>query len=160
MKNYFLRYFAIVELVCMLLLTAVAHAQDFRPNGDLTPGSVESTDIHAICQPGYSRAHRHVNASQKRAVRIAYGITESNRWRYTIDHLVPLELGGSNEPANLWPEPNWGFWSPRIKDRLENRLRYMVCHNQISLDTAQRKFRENWINAYSILFPWEASFAP
>ena len=44
---------------------------------------------------------------------------------YEYDHLIPLELGGApNSPRNLWPEPGA---SPNPKDRLENRLRVLVC---------------------------------
>ena len=39
-----------------------------------------------------------------------------------IDHLIPLELGGSNDIANLFPEPGFGTASYRVKDQLENRL--------------------------------------
>ena len=47
-------------------------------------------------------------------------------WRddygYTIeiDHIVPLELGGSNDIANLFPEPGSGTANYHVKDRLEN----------------------------------------
>jgi len=33
-----------------------------------------------------------------------YGIVERSPGEYEVDHDVPLELGGSNDIANLWPE--------------------------------------------------------
>jgi hypothetical protein len=39
-----------------------------------------------------------------------------------VDHLIPLELGGSNDIANLWPQSYVTVWNAHMKDRLENRL--------------------------------------
>lgn len=33
-----------------------------------------------------------------------YGISERCRQYYTVDHYIPLSMGGSNELNNLWPE--------------------------------------------------------
>jgi hypothetical protein len=30
---------------------------------------------------------------------------------YELDHLIPLELGGSNDLRNLWPQPFEGEWN-------------------------------------------------
>jgi hypothetical protein len=37
-----------------------------------------------------------------------------------IDHIVPLEIGGSNNVANLFPEPGSGKANYHVKDELEN----------------------------------------
>ncbi len=44
-----------------------------------------------------------------------------------IDHIVPLELGGANEIANLFPEPGSRNANYHVKDELENRLHDLVC---------------------------------
>lgn len=64
--------------------------------------------------------------------------------KYEVDHLISLELGGSNSIKNLWPEP--GF--PNPKDKLENRLHAMVCNGQLSLLQAQRAIGGNWVHYY------------
>ena len=52
----------------------------------------------------------------------AYGTPQSERTE--LDHLVPLELGGSNDATNLWPEyPP----SPNPKDKVEDALNAAVC---------------------------------
>jgi hypothetical protein len=61
-----------------------------------------------------------------------------------VDHLISLELGGSNDAKNLWPEPYVGVWNARMKDALENRLHSMVCKGQISLPDAQHAIATDW----------------
>lgn len=48
--------------------------------------------------------HRSVSSSIKDEVYDLYQIPESDRSQYTIDHLIPLSLGGSNRIMNLWPQ--------------------------------------------------------
>jgi hypothetical protein len=79
-----------------------------------------------------------------------YGVVSPRSGEYEVDHLIPLELGGSNAFENLWPQParnpnGHGF---RIKDRLENRLHTRVCLGQMTLRAAQRAIRTNWVRAY------------
>jgi hypothetical protein len=74
-----------------------------------------------------------------------YGIPAGQRHLYRIDHLVPLELDGRNSIRNLWPQR---IEASRAKDRLENALHSMVCAGQITLVSAQRAIRTNWVRAY------------
>jgi hypothetical protein len=97
---------------------------------------------------GYTRRIRpreSVTEPEKRASLEAYGDAGSVH-DYEYDHLVPLELGGApNDPRNLWPEPGA---SPNPKDKLENRLREMVCDLETPLVTAQRAIAGNWVAVY------------
>ena len=77
-----------------------------------------------------------------------YGIVERTAGEYEVDHLVPLEVGGSNDIANLWPEaaePGPGFHE---KDLVENYLHAQVCAGAISLQDAQRAVADNWLDVY------------
>ncbi|HZY45487.1 MAG TPA: HNH endonuclease, partial [Anaerolineae bacterium] len=65
-----------------------------------------------------------------------------------IDHIISLELGGSNSIRNLFPEPYTGDWNARIKDKLENKLHSLVCSGQVDLVTVQQEISTDWINAY------------
>jgi hypothetical protein len=69
-----------------------------------------------------------------------------------IDHIVSLELGGSNNVANLFPEPGSGAANYHRKDQLENRLHDMVCAGSISMRTAQRSIARDWEALYRRVF--------
>ena len=61
-----------------------------------------------------------------------------------LDHLVPLELGGSNDMKNFWVEAGK---IPNPKDKVENQLHAMVCAGRISLHNAQLDIAHNWTTA-------------
>jgi hypothetical protein len=89
----------------------------------------------------------------KFAVERAYGMRPALYGRtIEIDHIVSLELGGSNAIANLYPEPGSGMADYHAKDRLENRLHDLVCAGQMTLRTAQTRIASNWISLYRQVF--------
>ena len=69
-----------------------------------------------------------------------------------IDHIVALELGGSNDIANLFPEEADAHPGYGPKDRLENKLHGMVCAGAIGLRAAQRQLAANWQALYGRVF--------
>ena len=69
-----------------------------------------------------------------------------------IDHIVSLELGGSNDPANLYPEPGSGLANYHVNDRLENKLHDLVCSGAMTLRTAQLRIATNWQSLYRGVF--------
>jgi hypothetical protein len=79
------------------------------PNVSLTPGAVADTDPRIVCAFGYASAHRDVPYAERDAIYREYGFPRVTRYAsprrgYRIDHLVPLELGGANDPRNLSAE--------------------------------------------------------
>ena len=118
-----------------------------RPPRPVTPGA-EGHSLAAIC-PLVSAAleARRPSTAVKDQVYAEYGIRAGQHYLYRIDHLVPLELDGSNSIANLWPQL---VGASRAKDRLENTLHSMVCAGQITLASAQRAIRTNWAHAYHL----------
>lgn len=73
----------------------------------------------------------------------AYNVTNQPRASFELDHLIPLELGGSPKNVkNLWPEP---IKSALVKDRsVEDKLHAAVCNHSVSLFLAQREIAANW----------------
>src|ERR1700751_4620489 len=143
----------IVRLLSAIALWAVsANAQQptpILPDSKLTPGDTFDVSRQDVCVPGYTKKVRAVPQEIKQEVYREYGITSHGRGDYEIDHLIPLELGGSNSIKNLWPESYRTLpWSARVKDRLENKLHELVCSGQMDLKTAQEAIAANWIEAY------------
>jgi hypothetical protein len=114
-----------------------------------TPGAIISTATkEEICVPGYSKNVRDVTTAEKDQVYAEYGISSHTAGEYEVDHLISLELGGSNDIANLWPEaaePRPGFHE---KDKVENYMHDQVCNGAISLRQAQIEISTNWIAIY------------
>ena len=134
-------------------------------NLQVTPGATFNVTIARICRPGYASNVRDVPESEKIAVYAEYGIAHHTTDEYEIDHLISLELGGSNAITNLWPELNdhpHGYLNS--KDILENRLHHLVCDGSVTLALAQRSIATDWVSAYRrYLGGWpsaKASLAP
>jgi hypothetical protein len=125
-------------------------AQGEMPDSACTPGAVfPSATQQEICQSGYASSVRNVPTSEKDQVYAEYGISHHSSGQYEVDHLVSLELGGSNDIANLWPEaaePTPGFHQ---KDSVENFLHDQVCSGAMSLNDAQTQIATNWLAVYN-----------
>jgi len=121
----------------------------FLPNPNVTPGDALDVTLDDICTPGYSKKVRDVPEPVKRDVYESYGILSHQPREYEVDHLISLELGGSNSKRNLWPESYLTEpWNAHVKDRVENKLHNMVCSGQLDLKTAQHEIATDWIAAY------------
>lgn len=119
------------------------------PDPSKTPGDVLTTDASLVCQKGYSASVRNVPPALKQQIFALYGLMKERGQDWEVDHLISLELGGSNSVKNLWPQAGFTVpWNYHVKDRLENALHYLVCHGELSLETAQRAIAKNWIEAF------------
>jgi len=125
------------------------------PDRRCSPGAYYGGLTRAvICSPTFRTGTvRNVPQSEKYAVEREYGMPAALYGRtIEIDHIVPLELGGSNNIANLFPEPGVGAASYHVKDRLENRLHDLVCAGTMQLATARRGIAANWEALYRRVF--------
>jgi hypothetical protein len=59
----------------------------------------------------------------------------------TVDHIVPLELGGANDLDNLQVQP---LEESLEKDRLENDVHHRFCAGELTLEQAQSMFHREW----------------
>ncbi len=129
-------------------------ANGVLPDPACTPGAVDphvtdATLESTVCRRGgYTstvRPRTSVTNSEKRLAQAAYGQSDGPS-AYELDHLVPLELGGTpNSAANLWPEPGS---SPNAKDKLESALHDLLCAHRITLTVAQQMIATDWTTAY------------
>ena len=128
--------------------TSGCQANGALPDKDCTPGAILNSTKSEICTPGYSTKVRNVTVSTKNQVYAEYGIVSHTTGEYEVDHLISLELGGSNDIANLWPEaakPTPGFHE---KDKVENYLHDQVCNGSLDLKDAQEIIANDWLTIY------------
>jgi len=135
---------------------AVPHDQGtspLLPNPKMTPGATLPVATGDICVSGYSQKVRNVPSDVKQQVYAEYGITSHQPGEYEVDHLISLELGGSNSIKNLWPQSYLTHpWNAHVKDKLENEMHAEVCSGKIDLPTAQHDISTDWIAAYKKYF--------
>jgi hypothetical protein len=127
-------------------------SQNALPDPACSPGAI-LTDAtkEKICVPGYSGVTRNVTESEKNKVFAEYGIKSHTAGEYEVDHLISLELGGSNDIANLWPEPAEPRPGFHEKDKVENYLHQQVCNGALSLQDAQYQIAHDWMSVYNKL---------
>ena len=72
-------------------------------------------------------------------------------WRgFAFDHRVPICAGGSNDIANIWPQP---IAEARIKDEIEWRVCAAVCEGKVPLSLAQSWFLGPWTDLLGKAIP-------
>jgi hypothetical protein len=134
----------------------LAGPAELYPDPRKTPGAVDpNATEEKICTPGYSSTVRSVSEATKRRVYESYGVAESQRHdadgtaAFEVDHFISLELGGSNDESNLWPEPYNPKPGARQKDVVENWLHRQVCvTHTMTLKQAQEAIRTDWYKVY------------
>jgi hypothetical protein len=141
-------------LALLLITTGAVQAQathvgsdSLYPDPTLTPGAAfDGVTADQVCIPGYSRRVRNVTSAERAQVYAEYG-TVDVRGADEVDHFIPLELGGSNDITNLWPEP-YGAPGAHEKDRVENYLHEPVCSGALALGDAQQMITSDWYAVY------------
>lgn len=132
-----------------LLFVAISAYAGSLPDSNLTPGVVLNVTKEDVCVSGYSKSARNVPQREKKQVYQEYNMQpHESPCPCEVDHLISLELGGSNDIKNLWPEPYSGNWNAHMKDRLENWLHKQVCDGHMTLQEAQEAIRGDWKKAY------------
>jgi len=123
------------------------------PDPSLTPGVVDpALTASTICAPGFStKSIRNVTEEEKRQVYAEYHLAYPQpSGAIEVDHLISLELGGSNDLRNLWLQPaspKPGFHEK--DDVLENQLHELVCSGRLQLADAQKAITSDWYAAYT-----------
>ena len=135
--------------------TVDAAAGLYLPDPACTPGAIDPSVTQenigsTICKSGYTTTVR-APASDTNKVK-AQSLTQYGQAKVSsteFDHLISLQLGGTNAVSNLWPEPNRegapGTTNP--KDAVETKLNKAVCSHQVTLAAAQKAIAANWVTA-------------
>lgn len=117
-------------------------AAGLLPDPDCTPGrTLPGVTAAEVCTPGWATDHRNVPASVRRQVLARYGVPTDRHFEGELDHLISLQLGGTNAAENLWPQAGK---IPNEKDLIEGRLHRLVCSGRLELAEAQRRIAADW----------------
>lgn len=104
----------------------------------ITPGAVDpavdTRDVKQESCDGSAARDRRLDADDQNIAYRAYGVPEDDERPHTIDHLVPTALGGTDDPANLWPQTDA---QAEQKDRAEAKALRAVCDGSMTLDEAR-----------------------
>ncbi|NJC65952.1 hypothetical protein HC028_15790 [Planosporangium flavigriseum] len=129
------------------------------PDPTCTPGVI-STEVtqdnlsSTICRSGYTKTVRPPQSQTgafKRKVMVAYH-QSGPLGEYELDHLISLQLGGSNDAGNLWPQYNdRPGRESNSKDPVETALNRAVCSHRITLAAAQAAIATDWTTALARL---------
>lgn len=142
------------------------HGSVLLPNDKLTPGVIALTDKTKVCSTKWGKDERAVTEAMKKQVYSAYGTAPGKgtcklvahkakngkivKKGCEIDHRVSRELGGADDPKNLWAQPYLTPDDPGAyqKDKLENWLHVQVCNGKMTLSDAQNALLGDWYAAY------------
>lgn len=130
---------------------------ELGPDPRCTPGAASAAVTQAnikttICRTGFTATIRPSQAETGRLkpkAMAAYGLDIKTRPTTELDHLIPLELGGSNDDRNFWAQPSDlpGHAYLNRKDGVEGSLRAAVCAGRTTLAAARNAIAANWTTA-------------
>ena len=99
----------LVTVFAFVLIPRLCFPADARiqqrslPDRGRTPGAGLSVSGRDVCLPEYATQVLPVSELVQRRIFQTYGIEHPPPGAYEIDHLISLNLGGSNDPRNLSP---------------------------------------------------------
>lgn len=95
-------------ILSTLLFAGPLFSYPMTPDPQETPGELCDLKDRDYTERRYPEkiiyCTRNVSSSFKRKIYDNYNIHLKERGSYTIDHLIPLSIGGDNSEDNLWPE--------------------------------------------------------
>ena len=135
---------ALIVALWLVLLAPFDYSQaQYRQHGPallndltVTPGATLPQDTKdVLCSPSFHTGTvRAVSEATKQQACREYGVDRAHCTGklYEIDHLISLELGGSNDITNLWPQSYLPTPGAHEKDKVENWLHRQVCSGEIN----------------------------
>jgi hypothetical protein len=134
-----------LALVFAMALPAITRAQ--LPSKYHTPGAAAKIDVTRLCSAEFTGSIKPITHWQRDEVLTRYGIRPES-FDGTLDHLIPVSLGGTNDPDNVYPFHASGEFTVDGKNQLGERLHQLVCDGKLSLKDAQSAVKKDWTRAY------------
>lgn len=132
-------------LISFLVILSLNSAYSFplTPKIQIAPGHLctqDNPDFDRFrYKEGIPYCNRNVSSARKDKICAQYGVSREERMKdYTVDHIIPLSLGGSNDDKNLWCQHrsiytgNLEFWLYKNLDNATMRqveaVHYIMAH--------------------------------
>lgn len=100
--------YSLLVLVMAVQVSEGALAYPLVPDPNKTTGELCSQQDRDFQSRKYPEkiavCDRNVSPEVKHRIYESYGIPRACRGHYTVDHFIPLSIGGNNDNPNLWPE--------------------------------------------------------
>ncbi len=94
--------------ICFFLSVNLAFSFPLVPDPEITQGDLctkrDPDFVMYKYQEKIPYCERNVSWAKRQKIYDEYRIPSRCRHKYTIDHFIPLSLGGNNADTNLWPE--------------------------------------------------------
>jgi hypothetical protein len=137
--------------IVLLISTSLLSGPNYLPNKMLTPGDTLTSNKAIFCKDNYAKSIVYVPLAAKIRVMKVYGYDPNLlNTQYRIDHFIPLYLGGSNAPQNLWPAPLKGKYTVFMKNELQDKLFQLVCSGKMNIKNARFIILNDWTIGYQI----------
>jgi hypothetical protein len=117
------------------------------PSAFQTPGNKSRANEAQVCAADFEASVKPMAKWQRDQALERYGKRPED-FTGELDHLIPISLGGTNDPENLWPLPANKDVGPAEKKALDQKLHQMVCDKTIKLKDAQDAIKKDWVKAY------------
>jgi hypothetical protein len=117
------------------------------PSAFQTPGNKSRANEAQVCAADFEASVKPMAKWQRDQALERYG-KRPEEFTGELDHLIPISLGGTNDPENLWPLPANKDMGPAEKKALDQKLHQMVCDKTIKLKDAQDAIKKDWVKAY------------
>jgi len=130
----------------MVGVPAFAAAQ--LPSSFQTPGAKGKANDAQVCAADFEASVKPIAKWQRDQALERYG-KRTEDFTGDLDHLIPIALGGTNDPDNLWPLPSSKEMGPEQKKALDLKLHEMVCAKTLTLKAAQDAIKKDWVKAYA-----------
>jgi hypothetical protein len=117
------------------------------PSAFQTPGNKSRANEAQVCAAGFEESVKPMAKWQRDQALERYGKRPED-FTGELDHLIPISLGGTNDPENLWPLPANKDMGPAQKKALDLKLHQLVCDKTLKLKDAQEAIRKDWVKAY------------
>ena len=130
------------------LIGVPSYAAAQLPSSLQTPGNKSKANEAQVCAADFEASVKPMAKWQHDQALERYGKRPED-FTGELDHLIPISLGGTNDPENLWPLPANKDMGPEQKKALDLKLHQMVCDKTIKLKDAQDAIKKDWVKAYN-----------